>query len=181
MVDSLSALEDGFDGALRLLRNISLVASPTAGTMPAQGIATYTPPFIRAFMDHNGGVPPPEGPYAPNFPEFFDEGKPFPPLWPSTERSVQNAEASIVDAFIRSIFGWRPGWHAVQQPAPLGEATRDRLISASLFRPHVPRHGFTGTLRGLRTPWGRSIDIHAGEHGLKWHYSKDSASGPVEA
>lgn len=96
----LLGLEQGFEHSLATLKNISLIASQKAGSMPAQGVAVMTPPYVAEFLDGNDGLPTPFGPFAPNFPEWFDEGKPFPPWWPSTERSVQNAEASLVDAVV---------------------------------------------------------------------------------
>ena len=45
-----------------------VVADAERGTMPGQGIATYTPPFMRAFLADNDGVPDPAQAYAANFP-----------------------------------------------------------------------------------------------------------------
>lgn len=88
------------------------------------------------------------------------------PRRPNTERSVQNAEASIVDAFVRSVFGWRPDWDFAHRaactlatgPAPVGCPPRAPAaernprsaarveIDRALFLPHVPRRGFSGVL-----------------------------------
>ena len=167
-------MEGGFDASMSLLLNISIVAHRTEGTMPAQGVATYSPPFIVKFLNGNDGISPPTAAFAPAFPEFFDEGGTFPKDWPNTERSIQNAEASIVDAIVRSVFGWRPQW------ATFHEADPHKAIQASLYLPDVPRRStgkmggqpllFRGTLQSLRTPFG-PIDITCGEDGLSWRFS----------
>ena len=86
-------------------------------------------------------------------------------MWPDTERSVQNAEASIVDAVIRTLFGWRPDW--VTPDAPRGSPAAAAAIQACLWRPDEGRGDFVGVLSGLRTPLGY-INITAGPAGLSW-------------
>jgi hypothetical protein len=171
-VDAVANLEQGLDAALRLLRNISVVADPARGTMPAQGIATMTTPFVYQTLWNNSGVPLPEHAFAPAFPEFFDEiGWGW--TWPRTERSVQNAEASITDAIIRSVFGWRPDWNFTL----VASATNlTHAVDSSLFQPSAPRNGFAGTLRNVRLPSANRsatreaqfIDITADSSGLSW-------------
>ena len=118
-VESICDLEQGFASALSLLTNFSIVTDESLGTMPGQGIAVFTPPYIVGFLDDNAGIDLPTAAYAPSFPEFFDdvehsEGFPdcFPTMneedgprscWPNTSRSIQNAEGSISDAFINAI------------------------------------------------------------------------------
>ena len=104
-------------------------------------------------------------PYATAWPEFFDEGGDWPLLWPDTERYVQNAEASIVDAVVRTVFGWRPDW--VTPAAPARSPAAAAAIDAALFLPRAPRTNFEGTLSLLRTPLGY-INISAGAGGLQW-------------
>ena len=167
--DALTGLEGNFDAMLVLLRNISIVTDPESGTMPSQGVAVYTPPFIADFLDGNNGIEVPDQAFAPSFPEWFDE-KNFDKLWPHSLRSIQNAEASVVDAFIRSLFGWRPQVGSGSNSA--GSSLSER-IEASLYLPDVPRR-CNLTLRNLRTPFGDGnvrIDIHAGESGLSWRFS----------
>jgi len=125
-----------------------------------------TPPFMAAFLNGNDDKQPPAFAYGAAFPEFFDEGKGFPPLWPMSERSVQNAEASIVDAFIRTVFGWRPDWGTWNSSSSSSSAA----IDSALLLPASPRPGFQGVLRNVRTPFG-AIDITAGESGLTWEFS----------
>lgn len=163
-LDALADLEQGFDAMYAALLNISLAAHTT---MPAQGVAVMSPPFMVQFLNNNNGLPPPVGPFAPNFPEFFDEAG-WPPFWPSTSRSVQNAEGSIADAIIRSLFGWRPAWVS---PAA-SKANASAAIDAALFLPSAPRGGpgFKALLSGLRTPYGL-IDITASNSGLQWTWS----------
>ena len=151
------------DGTLAALRQLAPVAAATA---PAQGIAVDTPPYLA--LQYNGGralndTPP--APYATAWPEFFDEGGDWPLLWPDTERYVQNAEASIVDTVIRTVFGWRPDW--VTPAAPPRSPAAAAAIDAALYLPRAPRTGFEGTLSLLRTPLGY-INITAGAHGLSW-------------
>ena len=162
-VDALADLTQALDAPLALLRNLTTAAYVT---MPAQGVAVTTPPFVAAFMDGNGGKPAPPGPYAPAWPEWFDGEEAWePPLWPNTERALSMPPASIADAFVRSVFGWRPDWAFLKN----GTDARD-AIDGALFLPRAPRPGFEGTLRALRTPFG-PVDIHASEQGLSWAFS----------
>ena len=161
--ESAAYLTGGVAGTLAALRQLAPVAAATA---PAQGIAVDTPPYFAA--QYNGGrafddTPPP--PYATAWPEFFDEGGSWPLLWPDTERYVQNAEASIVDAVVRTVFGWRPDW--VTPAAPARSPAAAAAIDAALFLPRAPRTNFEGTLSLLRTPLGY-INISAGAGGLQW-------------
>eukprot|EP00386_Alphamonas_edax_P015322 GDKI01046839.1.p1 GENE.GDKI01046839.1~~GDKI01046839.1.p1 ORF type:complete len:248 (+),score=45.34 GDKI01046839.1:303-1046(+) len=182
-VDAVVGLEGGFGAALTVLKNISMVTHPTHGTMPAPGIATMTLPYMLAWLNNNNGIPPPTYAFASNFPEFFDKGEQktgFPPVWPATSRSIQNAEGSIADAFIRSVFGWRPDWASLHMFRLHGDVTA--AINASLYLPNTGRADFTGTLYNLRTPFnGALIDITAGDNGLTWQFSAAPASseGPV--
>ena len=107
----------------------------------------------------------PDQPFAPAFPEFFDE-KEFDPWWPSSLRGIQNAEASITDSFIRTVFGWRPQWISTDP-----SITPEEAINRSLYRPTVARSNFRGTLEGLQTPFGE-IDLTASESGISWKFSK---------
>jgi hypothetical protein len=162
-IDSLVDLEGGFNLAMKALKNISLVSRTS---MPAQGVAVMTPPFMYNFLNGNDGLPSPIGPYAPAFPEFFDEPN-FPALWPNTARSIQNAESSIVDAFIRSVFGWRPFWLS---PAVQSTLDVEAAINASLHLSDISRgDDFVGELRGLRTPYGL-INIIADTAGVRWSW-----------
>jgi len=164
-VDSLAALEQGLDGALFVLRNISLAAKTS---MPSQGIAVTTPRFVKEFLNANNGMRTPSDPYAPSFPEFFDE-KSFGEgsWWPHSLRSIQNAIGAIVDSYVRSVFGWRPDWSTWSNLTDPATA-----IDSALFLPDAPRRNFQGTLYGLRTPYGR-IDITAGQSGVSWAFSAE--------
>jgi hypothetical protein len=160
--ESAAHLTGDLSGTLAALRQLAPVASATA---PSQGIAVDTPPFLAA--NYNGGrapgdVPPP--PYGTAWPEFFDEPD-FPSVWPDTERFVQNAEASIVDAVVRTLFGWRPDW--TTPAAPPRSPAAAAAIDAALFLPRRPRAGFQGTLALVRTPLGY-INITASSSGLEW-------------
>ena len=142
--------------------------------MPSQGVATLTPPFIREFLNDNDGIPEPAQAFSPSFPEFFDEAG-WPALWPHSLRSIQNAEGSLVDAFVRTIFGFRPSWPTKKN---CYSNKRDALkaVESSLFLKDVPRNGFNGTLKNILTPFiysedcktRLSIDIHADSQGLTW-------------
>ena len=160
--ESAAHLTGDLAGTLAALRQLAPVAAATA---PSQGIAVDTPPYLAA--NYNGGrapgdVPPP--PYGTAWPEFFDEPD-FPSVWPDTERFVQNAEASIVDAVVRTLFGWRPDW--TTPAAPPRSPAAAAAIDAALFLPRQPRAGFNGTLALLRTPLGY-INITASSSGLEW-------------
>ena len=160
--ESAAHLTGDFTGTLAALRQLAPVAAVTA---PSQGIAVDTPPYLAAY--YNGGrapedVPPP--PYGTAWPEFFDEPD-FPSVWPDTERYVQNAEASIVDAIIRTLFGWRPDW--VTPTAPPRSPAAAAAIDAALYLPARGRGDFHGTLALLRTPLGY-INITASSSGLVW-------------
>ncbi len=199
-IDSLVALEGGFDAAITSLLNLSLAAR---STVPAQGVAVMTPPYIYQFLENNSGIPAPSGPYGPAWPEWFDEGPPFPAWWPDTERTVQNAEASLVDTMIRSIFGWRPKWNlfntsdnncslAAQkasskstnkrgkwsEPAATSEWLKsvEACVDSSLYLSNVSRAGFEGVLEGLATPWGK-ITIKANASGLSWLWTAQESAG----
>ena len=163
--ESAAHLTGALDGTLAALRQLAPVAARTA---PSQGIAVDTPPYLAAHF--NGGrdpadVPPP--PYGTAWPEFFDE-RDFPAMWPDTERYVQNAEASIVDVVIRTVFGWRPDW--TTPAAPARSAAAAAAIDASLFLAARPRSGFRGTLSLVRTPLGY-INLTADERGLTWAWA----------
>lgn len=141
--------------------------APTAVTaMPAQAIALGTPPWLAAHWNGHETAPKdaPTPPYAVAWPEFFDEPG-WEPVWPDTERTVQNAEASIVDATIRTLFGWRPDWVTPDAPRESPEAAA--AIQACLWQPNEGRGSFVGVLSGLRTPLGH-INITAGPTGLSW-------------
>jgi len=168
-VDALADLTQALDAPLALLRNLTKAAT---ATMPAQGVAVTTPPYVAAFLDGgsgepNGGKPVPEGPYAPAWPEWFDGEEAWePPFWPNTERALSSPPASIADAFVRSVFGWRPDWAFLKAGVDAAAA-----IDGALFLPRAPRRGFSGTLRAILTPFG-PIDITASEAGLAWAFSK---------
>jgi len=164
-VDASVGLEQGFQRSISILKNLSVMARMHEGTMPSQGVVVSTPPYVTHFLNDNDGLPVPDLPYAGNFPEWFDEGGSFPEWWPSSMRSIQNAEASIVDAVVRSVFGWRPDWSTWNVHSSARAA-----IDAALFLPSVSRAGFDGVLRNVRTPVGL-IDLHAGEHGVSWKFS----------
>ena len=158
------AVEAG--GASRVAAQLAQLAPTAATTMPAQAIALATPPWLAAHWnghEHAPGVAP-APPYAGAWPEFFDEPN-FPAMWPDTERYVQNAEASIVDVIIRTVFGWRPDW--TTPAAPPRSAAAAAAIDASLYLSASPRAGFSGTLSLVRTPLG-FINISASEAGLSW-------------
>ncbi len=175
-VDAIVGLEGGFSVAMDVLRNISLIARADIGSMPAQGVAVMSPPYMVEYLNNNDGIPPPKFPFAPNFPEFFDEAEQqsgFPAVWPSTSRSIQNAEGSIVDAFIRSVFGWRPDWAAAQAFQKDGNITA--AIESCLYLPHESRGHYEGTLLNVRTPFdGAQIDISASAQGLSWRLSESA-------
>jgi len=92
----------------------------------------------------------------------------FPSFWPSTERYIQNAEASICDSVIRTLFGWRPDW--VTPSAAPGSTAAAAAIDAALFLRGAPRPGFAGNLDLVRTPLGY-INLTAGAKGLSWVWS----------
>jgi len=162
-LDGVAEMEQGFISTLVALSNISQIASMS---MPAQGVAVMSPPFMILALDNNDGLPPPIGSFAPNFPEFFDE-EGWPPEWPSTSRSIQNAEGSIADFYIRSLFGWRPNWIA----ASTSDAAS--AIDAAIWLPAVSR-GLSGTLTAVRTPYG-PIDLVLGDQGITWNWTRMSS------
>ena len=153
-------------GAAATAAALAQLAPVAATSAPGQGIAVQTPPWL---LEHwNGGSTDPANapapPYAGAWPEFFDE-RGFPFAWPDTERYVQNAEASICDAIIRTLFGWRPDW--VTPAAERGSPAARAAIDAALWNPAASRGAFEGTLSNLRTPLGY-INITAGAAGLSW-------------
>jgi len=105
-------------------------------------------------------------PYGPAFPEWFDQKQKWePPLWPNTERTLSTPPASLCDAILRTVFGWRPGWDFLRDTDDAAAA-----VDRALFLPKTPRPGFRGTLAGVRTPHG-AIDITATEAGLSWAWA----------
>lgn len=164
-VDALATFEQGLEGPLMVLRNLSLAAR---SSMPSQGIAVTTPKFMSDFLNGNNGLPAPAGPYAAGFPEFFDEGSfGIGSWWPHSLRSIQNAIGAIVDSFVRSVFGWRPDWGTWTNATD-----PEAAITSALYLPKAPRSAFKGTLFGVRTPHGR-IDLTAGPSGVSWAWSRD--------
>ena len=158
VADSLADLEGSTSSTMRLLRNISIVAN---STMPSQGIATFTPPFITKWLQNNHGLPTPTQAFSPSFPEFFDNQNP----WPHSLRSIQNAEASIVDSFVRTVFGFRPKINSAATNVTAA-------IDSSFYLKNEPRENFIGVLRNVRTPYdNRLIDIESNEGGLSWSFS----------
>jgi hypothetical protein len=157
--DAVADLKGSTSSAMKLLRNISIVAN---STMPSQGIATYTPPFIKKWL--NQSLPTPKQAFSPSFPEFFDNQDP----WPHSLRSIQNAEASIVDSFVRTVFGFRPKMVLNQKNVNVTAA-----IDSSFFLKNEPRDNFIGVLRNVRTPYNNQmIDIYSNEDGLSWSFSE---------
>ena len=198
-VDAMATLEQGFDTALFLLHNYSIIADPDLGTMPAQGMAVLTPPWMTQYLHNNNGIPPPARAFAGSFPEFFDEKWRF---WtfPRTSRNVQGCVSSIVDAVIRSIFGWRPDWSTLNVDDVHDEHQLRTAIDRSFFARDTPRvstkmspvgkeggtadaYVFSGTLRNVRLRFTQKqnakltnvvfIDISIDEKGkLSWLFSK---------
>eukprot|EP00759_Apiculatamorpha_spiralis_P009917 PhF_6_TR16992/c2_g1_i1/m.25705 len=160
-VDALADMDQGFSNAIRLLKNLTKV---THTSNAAQGIATMTPPYylISTLLNKNDGKPAPEAPYGAAWPEFFDE-EGWEPFWPSSMRAVQNAVAAIVDAYVRSVFGWRPDWIWSNDKTP------SQAIQEALFLPNVSR-GVEGVLSFVRTPYGL-INITSSTDGLSWKFS----------
>ncbi|GMH63331.1 hypothetical protein TrRE_jg7267 [Triparma retinervis] len=149
-----------------------VLADPDHGTMPSQGIAVRSTPQFNAYLGiSEENVP--DFAFAPAFPEFFDaneQANGFPAEWPNTARSIQNAEASICDAFIRTIFGWRPSWGAFSAD---DNTDFDAIIEASIWNKSTGRGGFKGTLSNVRTPFG-DINLEASDTGINWEWSSKS-------
>jgi len=161
--EAAAHLTGALDGTLDALIQLAPVAGLSA---PSQGIALGTPPYFALHFNDGRGIDDvPLPPYANAWPEFFDEGGDWPLFWPDTERYVQNAEASFVDAIVRTVFGWRPDW--IMPTAPQRSPAAAAAIDASLYLAKQPRPGFAGTLAFLRTPLGY-INVSASEAGLSW-------------
>jgi hypothetical protein len=161
-VESEVHLTGTFEGMINSLSQIAPIATMAA---PSQGVAMGTPLYFALHFNGDHAVDDvPVPPFNPSFPEFFDEPN-FPLFWPSTERYIQNAEASFVDVIVRTVFGWRPEW-VLPAAAPGSEAAA-AIINASLYLPMQSRGGFEGTLSWLRTPLGY-INITASDAGLSW-------------
>ena len=85
---------------------------------------------------------------------------------PHSLRSIQNAEASIVDSFVRTVFGFRP------KILGGGVSNVTAAIDSSFFMKNEPRESFVGVLRNVRTPYdSRLIDIYANHDGISWSFS----------
>jgi hypothetical protein len=161
-VESSVHLTQTFGGMVQALHQMAPTAAVAA---PGQGIALGTPTYFAAHFNGDHSLDDtPVPPFNPSFPEFFDEPG-WELFWPSTLRYIQNAEASFVDAIVRTLFGWRPEW--VTPSAAKGSPEAAAAIQASLYLPSVSRGGFTGTLSMLRTPLGY-INITCGDGGLTW-------------
>ena len=89
----------------------------------------------------------------------------FPSDWPNTARSIQNAEGSILDCFVRTIFGWRPSWGT--WVGLEGMAAVEAAIEAAIWKKDEPRGDFNGTLSHVKTPHG-DITLTAGKSGVSW-------------
>ena len=158
-VESSVHLLESFDDMITALQQLS----GATNSPPSQGIALGTPTYFANNFGR-GPLDVPIPPFAPSFPEFFDEPG-WELFWPSTLRYIQNAEASFVDSIVRTLFGWRPEW--LINPTSL---TPDEAITASIFMPNMSRAGFEGTLSYLRTPYGY-INITCNNNGLTWVYA----------
>jgi hypothetical protein len=172
-VEALGDLEGGFDGMMKALEVGAVVADPKRGTMPGQGIAVMGTNMFMDYLDGNGGMDFPETAFAPNFPEFFDlseQESGFPADWPSTARSIQNAEGSIVDCFVRSVFGWRPNWDTFVAAAS-NETEKAAAIDGAIWQRDLARGDFEGVLANVRTPFG-NVDLTAGKGGVAWKFSE---------
>lgn len=166
-VDSLADLDGGLEKAIRALETASVVADPWKGTMPAQGIAVQTTPMFLEYLNTTASETP-QYAFAPAFPEFFDkteQSSGFPSDWPNTARSIQNAEGSILDCFVRTIFGWRPSWGT--WVGLEGMAAVEAAIEAAIWKKDEPRGDFNGTLSHVKTPHG-DITLTAGKSGVSW-------------
>jgi hypothetical protein len=165
-MESAAGLLPAGEGAAATAAALAQLAPVAAVSAPGQGIAVQTPPWLAVHWNGASTDPAnvPSPPYAGAWPEFFDEAN-FPFAWPDTERYIQNAEASISDAVIRTLFGWRPDW--VMPSAEKGTPAADAAIRAALWHPAASRGPFEGTLSNLRTPLGY-INISAGSAGLAW-------------
>ena len=167
-VDAVASLDMDLSRAIAALLNFSIVTDLNRGTMPSQGMGVLVPPFMRYFLNDNDGVPNPQQAFAASFPEMFDEvNMGYGSTWPHSMRTIQNAEASLVDAVVRSIFGWRPDWNTTV----VARTDMEKAVTDSLWLPQAPRKGFNATLRHLRTPFGRHVDVHADSNGLRWQWS----------
>ena len=181
-IDAMATVEQAFDTALFLLHNYSIVADPDLGTMPAQGIVVTIPPFMIQYLHNNSNFVPPSRAFAGSFPEFFDEPDwPF-WTWPRTSRNVQSSASSIVDAVIRTLFGWRPDWGTLWVEDVHDEIQIQSAINQSFFARHIPRQSnkmnstgaqavknsrhtyiFSGVLRNVRLRFTQAL----GDRGQK--------------
>lgn len=165
-MESAAGLLGAGDGAAATAAALQQLAPVAATSAPGQGVAVQTPPYLAEHWNGRSTDPTnvPTPPYPASWPEFFDE-KNFLPVWPDTVRYIQNAEGSISDAIIRTLFGWRPDW--VTPYAERGTPAADAAVDAALWHPRASRGAFLGTLSNLRTPVGY-INITAGPLGLSW-------------
>ena len=168
-MESAAGLLPPATGAATTAAALEQLAPVAAVSSPGQGIAVDTPPWLAAHWNGASHDPKnvPAPPYTVSWPEFFDEPG-FPPVWPDTERYIQNAQGSISDAIIRTLFGWRCDW--VQPTAARGTPAAAAAIDACLWHPSASRGDFEGTLANLRTPFGY-INITASAAGLQWVWS----------
>lgn len=169
-IEALADIEGGLDGAIKALKTGAVLASASDGTMPSQGIAVRSTPMFNSYL----GITEEDVPkyaFAPAFPEFFDKNEQqsgFPSEWPNTARSIQNAEASIVDCFIRTVFGWRPSWSSWDSAAD-----KDSVIDAAIWKKGTSRGGFEGKLYNVKTPFG-DINLEVSNDGVSWTWAGET-------
>ncbi|GMH95403.1 hypothetical protein TL16_g13148 [Triparma laevis f. inornata] len=169
-VEALADLEGGLEGAVKALKSGTVLASAEYGTMPSQGIAVMSTPMFNSYLEIEEGEEVPEYAFAPAFPEYFDEAEQasgFPSEWPNTARSIQNAEGSIVDVYLRTLFGWRPSWSTWKGD----EGDKEAAIEGAIWMKDVGRYGFEGELSNVRTPYG-DITLSVGDNGVKWKWTQ---------
>jgi len=158
-VEALAVLDGNYSRATELFRACEKVTHRGA---LAQGIAVYTPEALyqgsvmAVTTDNNNNLPPPEAPYSPAWPEYFQDGS----VWPETLRDIANVAGSFPEAMIRTLFGWNPAWDSFER----GAKPEDSLMNKERGRP------WEAKLIDLKTPFGH-LSLEANSNGVS--VSKD--------
>ena len=157
IIESLTFNNDNYMTAYDIYQQCELVTH--FGSM-SQGIAVFTPNAwlkgTQAAIDNNYNMyrPPPNVPYQPAWPEYFEDGS----FWPETLRDIANVVASFPEAIIRTIFGFNPTWYSWHN---------DDNDLWNVFMNMNRSRGFNASLIGLKLPNNTYIDISVGELGAK--------------
>eukprot|EP01084_Bolivina_argentea_P043725 80533_1 len=154
IIESLSIGDKNYNRAIKIYEECELVTHK--GSM-SQGIAVYTPNVwlngTQAAIDYNYNMyrQPPNPPYQPAWPEYFENGD----FWPETLRDIANVAASFPEAMIRTLFGFNPTWYSWND----NNNIINSFMNINRSRP------FNASLIGLKIP-NAYVNVYVDQNGI---------------